>query len=112
MDEKGGPMTTKPVQQQVSPPRSATKTHKLAGAEEAFMRKVMMFFVMGLCLISEAASLVIFFHANNAGGFEMAIALQLLPLLCVYKILSYLFPGPGVDVHPLIVLAKLLLKRP
>ncbi len=76
------------------------------------MRKVMMFFVIGLCMFSEVASLMIFFHSSNAGSLQMAIALQVLPLLCVYKILSYLFPGPDVQSDPLIVLAKLLLKHP
>src|SRR6266702_1828411 len=98
---KGIFMSTKPVQQQAFPPRSTSKTCKPAGAGEAFMRKVMMFFVMGLCLFSEGVSLVIFFHNANAGGLEMALALQLPPLLCIYKILSYLFPGPDLEAHPL-----------
>ena len=105
-------MPRKPVQQHVIPSGSATKIHKLVSAEETFMRKVMMFFVMALCIFSEIVSLVIFFHGNNTSDLEMALALQLLPLLCVYKILSYLFPGPGVEAHPLIVLAKLFLKHP
>src|SRR6266498_2596368 len=100
-------MSTKPAQ-----PASATKSRKPATTEEAFMRKVMMFFVIGLCIFSEVASLLIFFHSNNAGSLQMAIVLQFLPLLCVYKILSYLFPGPDVQSNPLIVLAKLFLKHP
>jgi FtsH-binding integral membrane protein len=100
-------MSTKPM-----PPTSAAKSRRLATTEEAFMRKVMMFFVIGLCIFSEVASLVIFFRTSNAGSLQMAIVLQFLPLLCVYKILSYLFPGPDVQSNPLIVLAKLLLKHP
>jgi hypothetical protein len=94
------------VSRRVLPKKKPTAT------EEAFMRKVMMFFVIGFSIFSEAASLLIFFHSNIPGTVQMAITLQMLPILCVYKILSFLFPSPDVQSHPLIILAKLLLRHP
>lgn len=76
--------------------------------EEATMRKVVLFYVMGFCTLSEVAGIVLFCFTKNA---EIAIMLQVPGMLCLYKILNYLFPGKSTDNHPFIQLLSLFKKH-
>ena len=77
-------------------------------AEEAYMRKVSLHFVIGFCITSEFASLAAFFIGHSLEG---AALFQVPALLLFYKILSYLFPGPDSQDHPLVLILRALIKQ-
>jgi hypothetical protein len=85
-----------------------TAKGKQADTEEAFMRKVALFYVMLYCTLSEIASIILFWITKNA---EIAIALQVPGMHCFYKILNYLFPGKNSDGHPFVQLLSMFRKH-
>lgn len=85
--------------------RTNQKEHK---PEEVQMRQASMYFVMGLCILSEIVSLISLVSTKD---FQVILLFQMLPSFYMYRILCYLFPTKGDSSQPLIRFLQMILKR-
>ncbi len=99
------PSTPAPVPQQNT---TSVQRKKTSALEDAQMRKVSLYFVIGFCSFSELASFVTFLLTKNI---EAAIIFQLPALAFFYRILCYLFPTDETGIHPVVALVQTIFRH-
>ena len=97
-----------PPPQTVPPPETAELQKKELASEEIGMRQAAFHFVASLCIFSELVSVIIFFVSRSI---EAATVFQIPALLCLYRILCYLFPTQETSVHPIVVFLQALFRH-
>jgi hypothetical protein len=89
---------------QSSKTKNQTKKRSLT-REEVFMRRMTLYFVIGLCAFSEIASVFAFFLTASI---QATAILQIPTILCLYRILCYLFPLEEATHHPFMALLRVI----
>ncbi len=87
---------------------SASTQNNYASTEEAHMRKVTLYFVIGFSVFSEITSLAVFIITRNI---EAMLFFQVPAWLFFYRILCYLFPTQEGQ-HPILAILRVLRKHP
>lgn len=90
--------------------RSTTrsKQHRPDPQEEALMRKISLYFVIGFAVVSEALSFAVLIITHNI---EATLLFQVPAWMFFYRILCYLFPTQQ-GTNPILTLLQLLRKHP
>jgi hypothetical protein len=78
-----------------------------ASREDIIMRRIALYYVIGLCTLTELASIIAFFVTGNI---EATFVFQAPALICLYKILCYLYPSDEPSNHPMLAFFQAVLK--
>src|SRR2546423_175239 len=103
-----GKSASNQIQTHASPKTPIASKKRNSTHEEVRLRRITLYFVIGLCTFSALAGTAAFFLK---GDIEALALFQIPTVLCLYRILCYLYPSSETSPHPIVNFLQTLFKH-